>query len=295
MPQVSVIIPNYNHASFLKQRIDSVLNQTYQDFELILLDDCSTDNSIDVLETYGNHPKVNHFIINEINSGSPFKQWFKGVSLTKGEYIWIAESDDFAEPAFLEKCVAVLEQNKSLGLVYTDSNIIDNSCIVGSFKEKNAVYYPEVNWGENHMVSGIKEIENHLIQNCNIYNVSGVVFRNTSIQKVIYEATKFRYAGDWLSYMLIATESDIYYVAECLNNYRTHANNATKKSGMNYWGMYERIAVRSIILKKLSKKYKNISEKAKKINFMELRAIIGGFIRGRISFSLFYKTTKQYL
>jgi len=50
MPKVSVIVPNYNHAPYLKQRIDSILAQSYQDFELILLDDCSTDNSREMLD-----------------------------------------------------------------------------------------------------------------------------------------------------------------------------------------------------------------------------------------------------
>ena len=83
MPKVSVIVPNYNHAPYLKRRIDSILNQTYQDFELILLDDCSTDNSAEVLNEYASNPKVSHVVINEINSGSTFKQWDKGFALAK--------------------------------------------------------------------------------------------------------------------------------------------------------------------------------------------------------------------
>ena len=91
MPKVSVIIPNYNHAQFLEQRVESVLNQTFQDFEIIFLDDASTDNSKEVFSKYSNHPKISHVIFNETNSGSPFKQWNKGFGLSTGEYIWIAE------------------------------------------------------------------------------------------------------------------------------------------------------------------------------------------------------------
>ncbi len=98
---VTVIVPNYNHAPYLKRRIESILNQTYQDLELIILDDCSNDNSIDIIKQYQNHKKISHIERNEKNSGSPFKQWQKGIELAKGEYIWIAESDDYADPEFL--------------------------------------------------------------------------------------------------------------------------------------------------------------------------------------------------
>jgi glycosyltransferase involved in cell wall biosynthesis len=67
MPEVSVIIPNYNHGKYLKQRIDSVLNQTYQHFELIILDDCSTDDSVAIIEAYRGHRKVKKIIYNDKN------------------------------------------------------------------------------------------------------------------------------------------------------------------------------------------------------------------------------------
>src|SRR6266576_4746622 len=96
MPNVSVVVPNYNHARFLRQRIDSVLGQTYQDFEVILLDDCSTDQSRSIIGEYQNDPRV-RVELNKRNSGSTFKQWNKGVWLVRGEYVWIVESDDDAD------------------------------------------------------------------------------------------------------------------------------------------------------------------------------------------------------
>ncbi len=71
---VSVILPNYNHAAYLRQRIESILNQTYQDFELIILDDCSPDNSKDVIEEYRNNSHISHIVYNETNSGYTLKQ-----------------------------------------------------------------------------------------------------------------------------------------------------------------------------------------------------------------------------
>src|ERR1700746_3879780 len=108
MPKVSVIVPNYNHARFLQKRIDSILNQTFQDFELILLDDCSTDVSRAILSQYANDPRV-RLEFNAMNSGSTFKQWNKGVRLARGKYVWIAESDDYADERLLQRLVDALE------------------------------------------------------------------------------------------------------------------------------------------------------------------------------------------
>jgi GT2 family glycosyltransferase len=69
MPTVSVIIPNYNHAAYLRQRIDSVLRQTYQDFEVILMDDCSTDDSRLIISEYANDPRM-RIELNKTNSGA---------------------------------------------------------------------------------------------------------------------------------------------------------------------------------------------------------------------------------
>src|SRR6516225_7688773 len=102
MPSVSVIVPNYNHARYLRRRVDSIVDQTYQDFELILLDDCSTDGSREVLQSYADDPRV-RIEFNDENTGTPFKQWNRGVRMARGRYIWIAESDDYAGPRFLER------------------------------------------------------------------------------------------------------------------------------------------------------------------------------------------------
>jgi len=101
MLTVSVIIPNYNHSKFLRKRINSVLDQTFQKFEVIILDDCSSDNSKEIIEEYRFNNKISHIVYNDINSGSTFKQWEKGIQLAIGDLIWIAESDDWCEPNFL--------------------------------------------------------------------------------------------------------------------------------------------------------------------------------------------------
>ena len=125
LPKVSVILPNYNHANYLCERIDSILNQSFTDFELILLDDCSTDNSRDILSSYQTSPKISHVVFNEKNSGSTFIQWDKGLKLAKGEYIWIAESDDMADPDFLKHTIEQLDHTPLANIAFTGSYKID--------------------------------------------------------------------------------------------------------------------------------------------------------------------------
>ena len=124
-PTVSVIVPNYNYKQFLASRIDTILNQTYRDFELILLDDCSTDNSREILESYRDNPHVSHIVFNEKNTGSPFRQWMKGIELARGKYVWIAEADDMSAPEFLETSITELNANPNAVATVTGSTHID--------------------------------------------------------------------------------------------------------------------------------------------------------------------------
>ena len=133
MPAVSVIIPNYNHATFLKDRIESVLQQDYADFEVIIIDDCSTDNSKEIIATFSNHPKVSRIIYNKTNSGSPFLKWKQGLSYASGQWIWIAESDDMAENNFLSQTFALAHQNKNAAIIYTDAAIINTDGLVTGY------------------------------------------------------------------------------------------------------------------------------------------------------------------
>src|ERR1700757_580323 len=119
-PKVSVIVPNYNHARFLRQRLDSIVGQTFQDFELILLDDCSSDDSQSILSNYADDSRV-RIEFNVVNSGSTFKQWNKGVRLARGKYVWIAESDDYADERLLQRLVDALETNEKVTYVYCRS------------------------------------------------------------------------------------------------------------------------------------------------------------------------------
>ena len=182
LPLVSVIIPNYNYARFLNARIGSILNQSFQDFELILLDDCSTDNSRDVLECYRNNPHVSHIVFNEQNSGSPFIQWMKGIELARGKYIWIAEADDMAEPAFLERCITYLVSYNSAVVAFSGSFIIDENSKICPKQDYDRWNKKQLLSQKKHAVyKGSEYIKNNLYWKNYIYNASGTVFKKNCV------------------------------------------------------------------------------------------------------------------
>lgn len=230
MPKVSVIVPNYNHALYLNQRIDSILNQTYQDFELILLDDCSTDNSKEILLSYKNHPKVSHVVFNEKNSGSTFKQWDKGIELAQGEFVWIAESDDWAEANFLATIVSELDKRDNIGLVYTASKLI-NSVGEVTYENKEQNTHKVIEYKGNQFIS-----ERLLTSNA-IWNASMMVFKKDLFYKLNDSSYReMKYCGDWFLYVQFCQQTDILEIKSTLNNYRIHSDNVSTEAKRN--GMY---------------------------------------------------------
>lgn len=225
MPKVSVIVPNYNHAPFLKQRIATILDQTYRDYELIILDDGSTDESLDIIRDC--QARIPHIatLINDRNSGNPFKQWDRGVLQSDGEYIWIAESDDIASPDYLEKMVPVLEENRQVGLVCCDNVNIDNSGqVISSLSEQ--LYGIDKRRTSDYINNGRDEIKEFLCYRNTIPNVSGVLFRKAAYIKAGLADTGMHYCGDWYLYLRMLLDTDMAYVAASLNQYRIHEDSS---------------------------------------------------------------------
>ncbi len=230
MPKVSVIVPNYNHAPYLPKRLDSVYQQTYRDFEVILLDDCSTDNSRDILAVYAQKPNT-IFDNNESNSGSVFRQWQKGVSLSQGEYIWIAESDDFASPYFLKRVVTVMDEYPQVGLVYSQSWLINSQDIILGDARCWTNDLDSQRWKYSFVNYGKDEIKRFLVYKNTIPNASGILLRRSVLERcggVIDQP--MRLCGDWLQWVKILAHSDIGFVPECLNYWRQNTSNARVKS-----------------------------------------------------------------
>ena len=228
MPKVSVVIPNYNHARFLRKRIDSVLQQTFQDFEVILLDDCSTDDSRSIFSSYAGDPRV-RIEFNDANSGSTFKQWNKGVRLARGEYVRIAESDDYADPRLLERLVAVLDADPQVIFAYCRSWRVSADDQLDGFVESYS-YYDQPRWAADFLADGAEECRNYFLSFNPVANASAVVFRRATYEQSGGADEGFQYCGDWKLWAAMALAGRVAYLGEPLNYYRFHESSVRSKS-----------------------------------------------------------------
>lgn len=241
MPLVTVVIPNFNHASYLPKRIESVLSQSFRDIELILLDDCSNDDSRAIMTRYAEQDARINILFNESNSGNTFKQWRKGLELAKGKYLWIAESDDFAEHSFLSELVPLLEADDDIVLGYANSNVVDeHGTTSGTTADWKNELYNTNHWSNDFIADGKNELNLYLSKTCTINNASAVLFRTAKLAQHNIVDVGFRYTGDWLVYIKLAMIGKIAYKAACLSNYRDHANNSSKNSFGNSAQLFER-------------------------------------------------------
>jgi glycosyltransferase involved in cell wall biosynthesis len=223
-PLVSIILPNYNHGRFLAERLESILGQTFQDFELIILDDASEDNSVEVIqETIAELP--HRLVLNKANSGCPCAQWIQGILMAKGRYLWIAESDDACETTFLSKMVSSL-QNGTV-LAYCRTKAID--------REGNSIsgqrFWPDTfdsnQWKSPFSLSSRNLCRDYMVRGNIIANASSVVFQKPT--KIVLEqlanATKgTRFTGDWLfwCHFLMLTGGMVHFDSTELSSFRFH-------------------------------------------------------------------------
>ncbi len=226
MIKFSVIVPNYNHAAFLKQRIDTILQQTYPLYELILLDDCSTDGSKEIIESYRQHPSVSHIIYNTKNSGSPFHQWKKGIEMAGGDWIWIAESDDMADLSFLSQLSNVIGKYPSAGVCYCDSYTInaDGTNSLQRFSQRKNDLFSTNKWSADYYRGGTDEINESLKFDCTINNASSVVFKKVLAKDALKDLDTYMYYGDWYFFLQLNFAGDTCYCHQPLNYYRKHEN-----------------------------------------------------------------------
>lgn len=222
-PLVSVIVPNYNHARYLDQRLESILNQTYRNIEVIILDDCSTDNSLEVIHKYTSDARIVNVVVNERNSGNTFLQWDKGLHLAKGELVWIAESDDYCEMNMLETLVAAFYHCDGTVLAFSTSMIVN---------EKGECRLP-VRQFRNKYLGGIAFIRRYMAIQNNLWNASSAIFCRKTALSINTSYQSYKAAGDYLFWIELAEKGRIAIVNKQMNFFRRHDNVVTSKSETN--------------------------------------------------------------
>lgn len=233
--KVSAVIPNYNYANYIEARIDSILQQNYPIYELIVLDDCSSDNSIEVIQkklmaVKKKYPDLNvQFIPNEKNSGNVFKQWQKCFEVSTGDFLWICEADDLCSPYFLSAVMRGFQEDVIVS--YSESLAIDENGYLFKHDLRDWVDILHCGrWNQNYIASGKDELVKVMCVNNTIANVSSVVFKkNNKIDyiKHLEKAQEFTLAGDWYFYSKVLLEGKIAYYAGSLNYHRMHSKSVT--------------------------------------------------------------------
>ena len=235
-PTVTVVVPNFNHAPFLRQRLDSIYNQTYRNFRVVLLDDCSTDGSRAILDEYrAKYPHITTCHYNETNSGGVFRQWRKAIQLAAGSpLLWIAESDDYCDHDFLEKLVPFF-RDEAVMLAYSRVQFVTQDGVPNSFTFRDHVspHMDAAKWSRDYVEAGHREVESALAIKNTIPNVSGTVFRAPAPDSALLEDESWlnmKVCGDWVLYLHLLAGGRVAYCARTTNYFRFHSSNSSGKT-----------------------------------------------------------------
>ena len=229
-PLVTVIVPNFNHAPYLRKRLDSIYKQTYNNFNVLLMDDCSADGSLEILKEYAElYPAITRIIPNQINGGTPFKQWKRGILEADGDLLWIAESDDFCDADFLQILVPSFKDS-AMTLAFCCTNFVDErgADTLMTYQDyvrelsapKLARDYVETAHNLVNQALGIKNI---------IPNASSVLFKKPHHLQLLDDPSwlQMKICGDWIFYLYLIRGGKVGFSQKTKNYYRIHASNAS--------------------------------------------------------------------
>lgn len=258
--RVSVIIPNYNYVKYIEGRLNSIFNQTVKPFEIIFLDDNSSDNSLEVASELLENSGFDYTIISSNENRGCYKQWLRGISAARGNIIWIAEADDLSETNFIERLLPEFD-DKDISLVYCQSVAIDQNSNKMDFSYID--YTNELStsrWKGDFTNDGENEIVNYMVMMNTVPNASGVLIRTSALKGLDKILSEFTSAGDWITYVYALGFGGISFVGESLNYHRRH------DSSIIHTVMHDKKLLKEIVLvsKYILSKYR-ISQESKEV------------------------------
>jgi len=214
-PKVSFIVPCYKLAHYLGDCVNSILSQTYGDFEIIIMDDCSPDNTPEAAAEFKD-PRV-IYIRNETNLGN-IRNYNKGIELAWGRYIWLISADDcLRSQGVLQRYVDLLEKNPQVGYVFCPAITLRDD---KEFEVEEWTAWP----GDNDQIISGREIVRRSAYACAVSAPSGLVRRECYARKGLFR-TDLPRASDYYLWAIFATIYDVGYFAEPMVYYRRHTSN----------------------------------------------------------------------
>lgn len=232
LPLVSILVPNYNYAHYLETCFESILNQTYENIEVIFRDNASEDDSYEIALKYQKKMRKKNLYmscgLNRRNLGSA-KNTGICFSESEGEYVIYLSSDDAMEPTYIEKCVHIMENHQNVGMVMVHRKAINE---YGEITEEPPFY------SKNCIIP--KESQAAVFMMAGIAVPSQVLMRRRTLEKAgAGKPLNMQVANDWMDNFMMSMFDDVAYIKEPLCLYRTHAENETTGSEKNLVGIFE--------------------------------------------------------
>ena len=214
MPAVSVIMPCYNAGEFARQSVESILSQTFSDFELLVVDDGSEDNSVEILKDLARHDARIKLILHEKNLGVS-RSRNDGLHAARGDYVAFCDADDLWKPEKLKCQIGLLSENPSYDVTYCDSQIIDKT---------------GARTGElfSHQFPPPKNPSGKLFEELclrNFVNTQTVLARRSSLGGNLLFDESIKCGEDWWLWILLSRKHRFLYEKRALAEYRVHPKN----------------------------------------------------------------------
>ncbi len=225
--KVSIITASYNYEQYISETIDSVINQTYQNWELIIVDDGSVDSSLKIINSYVNKDSRIKLYVhkNHINRGL-IETIKLALSKVSGEYIVFLEADDYISNDYISKKMEVFVKNPNIGLIYNDIKLIGNQNII----DERELYLNKIRnfWRKNacEQLCDAMHIMNM------IPTFSCVMLKKSLLNQCSFNSPRVAWL-DWWLWAQVVAKTKVYYINEELTKWRMHSNSYIKREKLN--------------------------------------------------------------
>lgn len=228
MPKASIIIPAYNAASFIDRTLESIVGQSFKDYECIVIDDGSTDDTASRVRALGDS---RFRVITIENSGGPAIPRNIGLSAAEGEYVFIFDSDDIMLPQKVEKCISALDKHRKAAWLFTNFQTIDeeDTLLNNNFLQEYSTLWDICGSSEGGLYSLDRDKTFNGIIKVNFIGTSSVVLRKSSLSDGHRFDESLKNSDDRLFWAQLAASHDAIFINEILHQYRIRANALSKK------------------------------------------------------------------